>query len=252
MSSSTNPEPQTLPGIPPERMPKHIAIIMDGNGRWAQAQEKERVEGHKRGAEVVRTITEECSKLGIQQLTLYCLSSENWKRPQVELEFLMLLLREYLIEERQTLMENNVVLKIIGRRDPIPEEIQIEMDRSIEMTRNNTGPTLCLAINYGARAEIVDAIQQISTKVRDGELDVQQIDETIVSEHLYTAEMVDPDMLIRTAGEMRISNYLLWQISYSEIWITQKYWPDFSIQDFHQSIKDFTQRKRRFGGLENN
>ncbi len=223
---------------------------MDGNGRWAQRQSLPRVRGHEKGADTVRTITEECSRLKIRQLTLYCLSSENWKRPQDELDFLMHLLQNYMIHERGTLIEHDIQLKIIGRRDRIPESVQREMDKSVDMTANNKGPCLCLAINYGGRAEIVDAIRRIGAEIRNNELNPSDVTEELVSNHLYTAGMSDPDLLIRTAGEMRISNYLLWQISYSEMWITEKLWPEFSIEDFHQAIREFSSRKRRFGGLD--
>ncbi len=222
---------------------------MDGNGRWAERQGLPRAEGHQRGADVVRTITEECARLEIKQVTLYCLSSENWKRPQDELDFLMLMLQNYLIQERDLLMEQNLRLEIIGRRDRIPEEVQIEMDETIKLTAGNTGSCLCLAINYGARGEIVDAIKKISAKVRDGEMQLDEITEACVAENLYTAGMSDPDLLIRTAGEMRISNYLLWQISYSELWVTEKTWPEFAEADLHQAISDYASRDRRFGGL---
>ena len=222
---------------------------MDGNGRWAQRQELPRIRGHQQGAKTVRVITEECARIGIEQLTLYCLSSENWKRPEDELEFLMFLLSQYMIDERETMMENNIRLQIIGRRDRIPAEVQQEMDKSLEMTAGNTGTCLCLAINYGGRAEIVDATRTIAQKVFEGQLEPGQISEELVSAHLYTAGMSDPDLLIRTAGEMRISNYLLWQISYAEMWVTQKMWPEFAISDFHDAIVDFSNRSRRFGGL---
>ena len=235
--------------VPLEKRPKHIAVIMDGNGRWAVAQNQPRVIGHQNGAKTVRRITEECARLGIEQLTLFCLSSENWKRPQGELEFLMHLLQQYLIEERSTLLENNIRLQIIGRRDPIPEDVQREMDRSIELTSDQSGLCLCLAINYGARAEIVDAVKAIASKVAEDGLAVSDIDEALISRHLYTAGMSDPDLLIRTAGEMRISNYLLWQISYAELWVTQKCWPEFAESDLHQAIRDFVARDRRYGGL---
>jgi len=235
--------------VPLEKRPRHVAIIMDGNGRWAQAQELPRIRGHQQGAKTVRVITEECARIGIEQLTLYCLSSENWKRPEDELEFLMFLLSEYMIQERETMMANNIRLQIIGRRERIPTEVQTEMDKSLAMTAGNTGTCLCLAINYGGRAEIVDAIQKISQKVADDKLNPEDISEELVSNHLYTAGMSDPDLLIRTAGEMRISNYLLWQISYAEMWVTQKMWPEFGISDFHDAINDFSKRNRRFGGL---
>ena len=235
--------------IPESKRPNHIAMIMDGNGRWAQERSQPRIDGHQKGAETVRSITEECARLGIEQLTLYCLSSENWKRPELELEFLMHLLTDYLVNERETLTQNNIRLKIIGRRDRIPDSVQEEMDHSIELTADNTGTILCLAINYGGRAEIVDAIQRIARRVANEGLEVCKIDEAMVSEHLYTAGMSDPDLMIRTAGEMRISNYLLWQLSYAELWVTQKYWPEFSIEDLRTAIQDYSKRKRRFGGL---
>ncbi len=249
MSSSTQSESEQRLGVEPAKRPRHIAIIMDGNGRWAQNQDLPRVAGHQQGAKTVRTITEESTRLGIEQLTLYCLSSENWKRPEVELEFLMFLLSQYMIEERETLLENNIRLEIIGRRERIPGEVQREMDKTVQMTANNTGCCLCLAINYGGRAEIVDAVRGIGEKIKSGELDPEDINEELISRHLYTAGMSDPDLLIRTAGEMRISNYLLWQISYAELWVTTKMWPEFSIADYYDAIRDFSKRNRRFGGL---
>jgi undecaprenyl diphosphate synthase len=249
MSSSIHFDSDLLQEVPLEKRPRHVAIIMDGNGRWAERQSKPRIHGHQQGAKTVRLITEECARINVQQLTLYCLSSENWKRPQDELEFLMFLLSEYMIQERETMMENNIRLKIIGRRERIPADVQLEMDKSLEMTSTNTGTCLCLAINYGGRAEIVDAIKNICRKVDQNELNPEDVSESIVSDHLYTAGMSDPDLLIRTAGEMRISNYLLWQISYAEMWVTEKMWPEFGISDFHQSIRDFSKRNRRFGGL---
>jgi undecaprenyl diphosphate synthase len=247
--SSTQSESEFWSGIPEEKRPRHIAMIMDGNGRWAQERSQPRIKGHQQGAETVRQITEECARLGIEQLTLYCLSSENWKRPELELEFLMHLLTEYLVNERETLNKNNIRLEIIGRRERIPEEVQREMDRSIELTSKNTGTLLCLAINYGGRAEIVDAIRSITRRVKEDGLEVDAIDEQMVSDHLYTAGMSDPDLMVRTAGEMRISNYLLWQLSYAELWVTQKYWPEFSTEDLRTAIEDYSKRKRRFGGL---
>ncbi len=242
-------QPDLQIDVDPARRPKHIAIIMDGNGRWAQQQNLPRIRGHEKGAETVRRVTEACGALGVEQLTLYCLSSENWKRPQDELEFLMLLLSQYLISERETLMNNDLRLEIIGRRDRLPPEVLAEMDKTIEMTRNNKGSCLCLAINYGGRAEIVDAVRKIGSEIQQGTLQVDDIDETVVSDRLYTAGMSDPDLLIRTAGEMRISNYLLWQISYAELWVTDKLWPQFSVDDFKQAIRDYSRRSRRFGGL---
>jgi undecaprenyl diphosphate synthase len=236
-------------GIPPERLPRHIAVIMDGNGRWAQSRNLPRIEGHRRGVASVRSTVEACAKLGIGQLTLYCLSSENWKRPQHELDFLMHLLEQYMIEERRTIMKNRLVVDIIGRRDGIPERVQQEMDKTIALSAANGGTRLCLAINYGGRVELVDAVRRIAGRVRNGELTIDQITEEAIAQHLYTAGMADPDLLIRTAGEMRVSNFLLWQISYAELWVTERCWPDFRPSDLYQAIRDFAARQRRFGGL---
>lgn len=235
--------------VPPEQRPRHIAVIMDGNGRWAQRQNLPRIEGHRRGVASVRETVEECARLEIQQLTLYCLSSENWKRPRYELDFLMHLLEQYLIEERSTIMRNEISVQIIGRRDGIPPSAQQEMDKTIAMSAGNRGTRLCLAINYGGRAEMVDAVRRIAAEVQRGELAPERIDEACIAQHLYTAGMPDPDLLVRTAGEMRVSNFLLWQISYAELWVTPRCWPEFRAQDLHQAIRDFARRDRRFGGL---
>ena len=246
--SSASESAQTL-DVAPELRPRHIAVIMDGNGRWAQRQGLPRVEGHRRGVTSVRRTTEECARLDIEQLTLYCLSSENWKRPQQELDFLMHLLEQYMIEERSTIMDNNIQVAVIGRRDGIPPGVQKEMDKTIEMSAVNSGTTLCLAINYGGRSEMVDAVQRIAADCATNQLQTADITEETISNYLYTAGMPDPDLLIRTAGEMRISNFLLWQISYAELWVTERCWPEFEIADLHQAIRDFAGRERRFGGL---
>ena len=222
---------------------------MDGNGRWAQRQGLPRIEGHRRGVASVRRTTEECARLDIEQLTLYCLSSENWKRPQHELDFLMHLLEQYMIEERTTIMDQNIRVSVIGRLAGIPDAVQREMQKTIELSSVNTGMRLCLAINYGGRGELVDAIRELAQQIRDGQIDPEDITEEAIAESLYTAGMPDPDLLVRTAGEMRVSNFLLWQISYAEIWVTDHCWPEFSIADLHQAIRDFAARDRRFGGL---
>lgn len=244
--------PEALADVPRSQWPSHIAVIMDGNGRWAQRRGLPRIEGHRRGVASVRRATEECSRLGIDQLTLYCLSSENWKRPQEEVDFLMHLLEQYMIEERSTIMDNNVQVCTIGRREGIPDRVHRETDRTIEISQSNTGTRLCLAINYGGRTELLDAVRGIAEDVRDGRLDPADIGEQTVSERLYTAGMPDPDLLIRTGGEMRISNYLLWQISYAEIWVTDRCWPEFAEPDLHAAIRDYASRERRFGGLGGN
>ena len=246
-------EPPTIAGhmfdVPPDKRPRHIAVIMDGNGRWATRRNLPRIEGHRRGVASVRRTVEECARLGIEQLTLYCLSSENWKRPQSELDFLMHLLEQYMIEERGTIMQQKIVVSIIGRRDGIPAGVQREMDKTIAMSAANGGTRLCLAINYGGRAEMLDAVRRIAADVRDGRLELEDLTEESISDYLYTRGMPDPDLLIRTAGEMRISNFLLWQISYAELWVTERCWPEFQISDLHQAIRDFAARDRRFGGL---
>ena len=235
--------------VPLEKRPRHIAAIMDGNGRWAERQGLPRIEGHRKGVGSVRRTTEECARLGIEQLTLYCLSSENWKRPQHELDFLMHLLEQYMIEERSTILEHGIRVSVIGRREGIPDEVLREMDKTVEMTRNNPGLHLCLAINYGARAELVDAVRRLAEQVEAGELSPGEVTEETISDHLYTAGMRDPDLLIRTAGEMRVSNFLLWQISYAEIWVTTACWPEFDEEQLHLAIRDYAARTRRFGGL---
>lgn len=237
-------------GLDPAKLPNHVAIIMDGNGRWARAQGKERVEGHARGAKSVDEVTEECCRLGLGQLTLYCLSSENWKRPKPEIDFLMALLKEYLLAEREKILAQNIRFTVIGRREGLPEEVLAEIDENTRLTKDNTGLTLCLAINYGSRAEIVDAVRSIAMRVKLGELAPEQIDEGTISKALYTGGMPDPDLLVRTAGEMRVSNYLLWQISYAELWVTPKFWPEFDAALLHESLRDYALRERRFGGLK--
>jgi undecaprenyl diphosphate synthase len=241
--------PERLAGLDRQSWPKHIAIIMDGNGRWAQSRGLPRMEGHRRGVASVRRTVEECARLEIDQVTLYCLSSENWKRPQLELEFLMHLLEQYMIEERATLLEQDVSVAVIGRRDGIPESVRAEIERTIELCADNRGTRLCLAINYGGRAEMVDAIRRIAEDVCRGDLLPDAIGEELVGRYLYTTGMPDPDLLIRTAGEMRISNFLLWQISYAELWVTERCWPEFEIGHLHQAIADFARRERRYGGL---
>jgi undecaprenyl diphosphate synthase len=237
-------------GLDPARLPRHVAIIMDGNGRWAKQRGLPRIEGHRRGAKSVRTVVEECCRLGIGQLTLYCLSVENWKRPQMELEFLMTLLRKYLLDERKEIMEQNIRFTTIGRREGLAAPILREIDENIRLSRDNTGMVLCLAINYGGRTELVDAVRHLSEQVKAGRLQPDDIDETTVGDALYTAGMPDPDLLIRTAGEMRVSNFLLWQISYAELWVTDQCWPDFNRTTLHHALHGYAGRERRFGGLK--
>jgi undecaprenyl diphosphate synthase len=237
-------------GLQPDRLPRHIAIIMDGNGRWAQARGLPRIEGHRRGVQSVRTVVEECARLGLDQLTLYCFSSENWKRPRLELDLLMSLLQRYVVAEREEIMRQDLRFQTIGRTDRISPRILGEVNETIELSRNNPGMRLCLALDYGARDEMVTAVRKISEKVAQGLLDPGKIDEDTISEHLYTAGMIDPDLVIRTAGEMRISNFLLWQISYAELWVTETPWPDFRQPELFAALRDYGSRERRFGGLK--
>jgi undecaprenyl diphosphate synthase len=239
----------TIDSIPMDRLPRHVAIIMDGNGRWAQARGLARIEGHRRGAESVRRVLEACPELGIDTLTLFCFSSENWKRPREELDFLMGLLKEYLIVERPTLAKHGIRLRVIGRLRELPEDVQREIQLSLNESQSNTRLTLCLAINYGSRTEIVDAAKELAKRVYQGQLRWEDIQEDHLSTQLYTADMRDPDLMIRTSGEMRLSNFLLWQLSYSELFITDKAWPDFDRQDLQQAVCAFAKRDRRYGGL---
>jgi undecaprenyl diphosphate synthase len=197
----------------------------------------------------VRRTVEECARLGIDQLTLYCLSSENWKRPPLELDFLMHLLEQYMIEERTTIMENNLRVRMIGRRHGIPDQVLRELDKTVDMSSTNSGMWLNLAVNYGGRSEIVDAVRAIGREIAAGELQPAEVTEGTIAEHLYTAGLDDPDLLVRTAGELRISNFLLWQISYAEIWVTERCWPEFDEATLHEAIGDYARRNRKFGGL---
>jgi undecaprenyl diphosphate synthase len=236
-------------GLIPEQLPRHIAIIMDGNGRWAQRRGLPRIVGHRRGIQSVRSVVEEGCRLGLEQLTLYCLSVENWKRPPRELNFLMRLLRHFLVVERAELLEQNVRLTMIGRRDGLPPDVIREFERTRAATSSNNGMALCLAVNYGGRSEIGDAARQLAEDVRAGRILPDQVDEAFFANYLYTRGMSDPDLLIRTAGEMRISNFLLWQISYAELWVTPKLWPDFRGDDLLEGCREFAGRERKFGGL---
>ncbi len=243
-------DPQETLGVPPERLPRHIAIIMDGNGRWAGQRGLPRIRGHEQGAKAVRRIVTHCARLGVGALTLYSFSTENWKRPRDEVDFLMELYVKYLIAERDTIMDNNVRFLHLGRRAGLPESVLAEMDRTIELSRDNTGLCLCLALNYGSRDELVDAVRRIAGEVQEGRLQPGNIDETLIARSLYTAGLPDPDLLIRTANERRLSNFLLWQISYAEIHVCETLWPEFGIEKLNDAIRDFAGRERRFGDVQ--
>jgi len=230
-------------------LPRHVAIIMDGNGRWAQKQGLPRIEGHRHGVSSVRRITEHAASLGLEQLTLYCLSSENWRRPQAELSFLMQLLGQYMVEERSLLMRQRIRLTMIGSREGLPPETLADLDKTVELCAGNDGMRLCLAINYGGRGELVAAARALAREAAAGQLDPEAIDEQVFADRLLTAGMPDPDLLIRTAGELRVSNFLLWQISYAELWVTPVAWPEFTEEHLDEAFAAFTARDRRFGGL---
>jgi len=231
------------------RLPRHIAIIMDGNGRWARRRRLPRMAGHRAGAQAVRDAVETCSRLGVRALTLYAFSTENWKRPRMEIDTLMDLLREYIRRELAEIHRNNIRLQILGRYEQLPIEVQHDLEDALRQTASNTGMVLNVALNYSARAELVDAFNSILRDIREDADPVRKITEQTISEHLYTRGLPDPDLLIRTSGEMRVSNFLLWQIAYAEIWVTDTCWPDFSRRHLLQAILDFQKRERRYGGL---
>jgi len=236
--------------LDPARLPAHIAVIMDGNGRWARQRSLPRVAGHKAGVEPVRTTVETCARLGIECLTLYAFSVENWKRPRTEVDTLWRLLRYYLKAELPRLQRNNIRLCVIGRPDSLPESAQEELESCVAATHQNTGMRLNLAINYGGRTEIVDAVNRLIAEARhNGTLSQLKINEDAIERYLYTAGQPDPDLLIRTSGEMRISNFLLWQIAYAELYVTDILWPDFKRSDLLRAIAEYQKRDRRFGGL---
>lgn len=229
--------------------PEHIAVIMDGNGRWAQRRALRRVLGHREGIDSVREITTECARMGVRSLTLYAFSVENWKRPSPEVRYLMKLLAEFMVDERPTLMDNEVQLHCIGRLDDLPEDALTELRRTEELTRDNGGMRLRLALSYGSRTEIADGIRALAEDVRDGKLDPASIDEETLRGYLYDPETPDPDLLIRTAGEMRISNFLLWQISYSELYVADVCWPEFRKEHLLEALRCYAGRVRKYGGL---
>ncbi|NJK27487.1 MAG: isoprenyl transferase [Coleofasciculaceae cyanobacterium SM2_3_26] len=245
-------EPMTLQKLPADldrdRLPKHVAAIMDGNGRWAQQRGLPRVVGHQKGVNALRELVRCCGDWGIAALTVYSFSTENWGRSMEEVEFLMVLFEKVLRQEIEELMKAEVRIRFIGKLDGLPRSLQEEIARSIEITQHNQGLTFTLAKNYGGRQEIVEACRAIAAQVQQGKLQPEDIDEVLFQRHLYTAGAYDPDLLIRTSGEMRISNFLLWQVAYSELYVTQTLWPDFDRAAFHQALLAYQQRKRR---LEN-
>jgi undecaprenyl diphosphate synthase len=237
-------------GLQPEQLPRNIAIIMDGNGRWAQRQGLPRYEGHSEGAKTAERVAQSCVDFGMQSLTLYSFSMENWKRPRAEVNALMHLYAEYLVGIRSSLMKNNVRLIHLGRMDGLPQTVSEALVETMRLTRDNTGMVLALALNYSGRAEIVDATRAIVQACQAGRLRPDDIDEDCISRHLYTAGVPDPDLLIRTASELRVSNFLLWQISYSEFYVTETLWPDFTSESLERAIAAYVHRDRRFGAID--
>ncbi len=231
------------------KLPLHVAIIMDGNGRWAKKRFLSRIKGHEKGADTVRTIVRACRELEIPNLTLYAFSTENWQRPKMEVEALMTLLIKFLDSELNEMMENNIRLDAIGQIERLPEKVQVALQRNMSLTAKNDKMRLILALSYGGRAEIVRMTQKIALGARDGQIEPDSISPELVSQYLYTKDIPDPDLLIRTSGEMRISNFLLWQIAYSEIYVTPTLWPDFGKEEFLHILKDFQQRERRYGQI---
>ena len=231
------------------RLPRHVAVIMDGNGRWAKLRHKPRVEGHRAGIASVRDVVETSARLGLQVLTLYAFSVENWKRPQTEVTTLMGLLKRYLRSELDTLLRNNIRFRVIGRMGELPPDVQDELQRGMERTADRSGLLFNIALNYGGRTEITDAVRRLAADVAAGARAPDTIDEDTLSSYLYTAGLPDPDLLIRTSGELRVSNFLLWQIAYAEIWVTDVLWPDFRRKHLLQAVADFQKRERRYGGI---
>jgi len=230
-----------------ERLPKHIAIIMDGNGRWAKQQGNARIFGHRNAIKAVRDVCEGCAELGVGYLTLYAFSTENWNRPKMEVSALMDLLVSTINSETETLIKNNIRLNAIGRLTDLPEKVLTNLKEAISRTKDNTGLTLTLALSYSSKMELVDAFRKIAADVKDGKISADQIDDTVISRSLYTGDMPDPDLLIRTSGELRISNFMLWQLAYSELYFTSTFWPDFDKEELYKAIVDYQQRERRFG-----
>jgi undecaprenyl diphosphate synthase len=247
-------EARLLDQLDVQRLPKHIAIIMDGNGRWAERRHYPRVAGHRAGVDSARAVIETCKRLGLPALTLYAFSLENWRRPKAEIDFLMRLLRQYLKTELPVIHRNNIRLQVIGRTDQLPDGVRADVEKGMALTASNTGMCLTVALNYGGRAELVDAFNAILEKLRrkgsnGNGSPAFRVDEQMIADHLYTAGLPDPDLLIRTSGEMRVSNFLLWQIAYAEIYVTETLWPDFSRAELYAALVDYQKRERRYGGL---
>ncbi len=246
-----HPTYQDLPSdVLKERLPRHVAVIMDGNGRWAKQRGMPRIMGHRRGVDVLKDLLRCCRDWGVEALTAYAFSTENWGRPAEEVEFLMMLFERILRRELREMTAQNVRIRFIGNLEALPGSLQVEIDRAVEATQHNTGICFSVATNYGGRQELIQVCQTLAAQVKAGELQPEEIDESVFERHLYTAGICDPDLLIRTSGEMRISNFLLWQLAYSEIYVTETLWPDFDRAEFHRSLCAYQSRDRRFGKVK--
>lgn len=243
-SSSSSSSPVELDST---KLPAHVAIIMDGNGRWAKKRLLNRINGHEKGSDTVRTVVRTCRQIGISYLTLYAFSTENWQRPKTEVEALMALLKNFLHSEQKEMVENDIRLRVIGQVDRLPEKVREALHQTMSATKDNTAMTLILALSYGGRAEIIRMVQEVAKLIKQGEIDSNAVTAELIADHLYTRNIPDPDLLIRTSGEMRISNFLLWQIAYTEIFVTPTLWPDFSRDELLEILKDYQSRERRFG-----
>ncbi|MCY9531219.1 isoprenyl transferase [Paenibacillus alvei] len=234
----------------PDNIPQHVAIIMDGNGRWAKKRGLPRVAGHHSGMKAVKRVTIAANDMGVKVLTMYAFSTENWKRPKDEVDFLMKLPQEFLAIELEELIEKNVQVRMMGYRDRLPKHTILALEEAIEKTKHNTGLILNFALNYGSQREIVEGVRDIVRKVKTGEIEVGSIDESMIHDHLLSSSLPDPDLLIRTSGEMRLSNFMLWQIAYSELWFTNDYWPEFTERHLMEAVMEYQRRTRRYGGLQ--
>ena len=247
---NSNLPPADFDGLDRARLPRHIAIIMDGNGRWAKRRLLNRVKGHEKGADTVRTVVRTCREVGIQFLSLYAFSTENWQRPKSEVDALMTLLVKFLKKEQKELAENDIRLQVIGQKERLPAKVLKALREAMDLTRDNSALQLNLALSYGSREEIVQMARKLARKSKNGQVDPEAIDADVVAKHLYTRDIPDPDLLIRTSGEMRISNFLLWQIAYTEIYVTDTLWPDFNREEFQEILKNYLQRDRRYGKIK--
>jgi undecaprenyl diphosphate synthase len=241
------PAPKTMYRLNKEKLPHHLAIIMDGNGRWAEKRSLDRIAGHQQGAETVRTIVRDCRKIGIPYLTLFAFSSENWSRPREEVDALMFLLREFLLSELREMLDHGIRLQAIGELPRLPKEVNAVLNDSIKQTAGETAMTLTLALSYGGRDDILQAIRRLMVLSREGNLSPEELNESLFSRYLWTAHLPEPDLLIRTSGELRVSNFFLWQLAYTEIFVTSTLWPDFTSEELIQALLDFQERERRFG-----